>query len=137
MRTRGAARRANGAQTETRREERGAQSPLVSPRINPSPSWISSGLVPCSPPDKPWTYHSYHGNIPSVRSAPWIYAALMETMSPQQGTMGQNRSDSLTGESKALPDNKKVPATPAMHRRHTHGHSCASSHTRFYALIDD
>lgn len=30
----------------------------------------------------------------------------METMSPQQGTMGQNRSDSLTGES-----NKKVPQT--------------------------
>lgn len=25
--------------------------------------------------------------------------------------MGQNRSDSLTGESKALPDNKKVPVT--------------------------
>lgn len=35
----------------------------------------------------------------------------METMSPQQGTMGQNRSDSLTGENKALPDNKKVPVT--------------------------
>lgn len=51
---------------------------------------------------------SYHGNIPSVRSAPWICTALMETMSPQQGTMGQNRSDSLTGESKALTDSKKV-----------------------------
>lgn len=25
--------------------------------------------------------------------------------------MGQNRSDSLTGENKALPDNKKVPVT--------------------------
>lgn len=34
----------------------------------------------------------------------------METMSPQQGTMGQNRSDSLTGESKSLPENKKVPS---------------------------
>lgn len=30
-------------------------------------------------------------------------------MPPQQGAMGQNRSDSLTGEGKALPDNKKVP----------------------------
>lgn len=36
--------------------------------------------------------------------------ALMETMSPQQGTIGQNRSGSLTGNSKfcALPDSKKV-----------------------------
>ncbi|XP_051260346.1 rho GTPase-activating protein 20 [Dicentrarchus labrax] len=41
----------------------------------------------------------------------------METMSPQQGTMGQNRSDSLTGESKALPDNKKKMKTLAQRRQ--------------------
>lgn len=54
---------------------------------------------------------SWEYRLQSVRSAPWIYTALMETMSPQQGTMGQNRSDSLTGESKAPQDNKKVPVT--------------------------
>ncbi|XP_042162573.1 rho GTPase-activating protein 20-like [Oncorhynchus tshawytscha] len=44
--------------------------------------------------------------------------ALMETMSPQQGTFGQNRSGSLTGDSKlcALPDSKKKMKTLA-HRR--------------------
>ncbi|KAF1382879.1 hypothetical protein PFLUV_G00148400 [Perca fluviatilis] len=41
----------------------------------------------------------------------------MENMSPQQGTMGQNRSDSLTGESKALPDNKKKMKTLAQRRQ--------------------
>ncbi|XP_023145687.2 rho GTPase-activating protein 20 [Amphiprion ocellaris] len=41
----------------------------------------------------------------------------METMSPQQGTMGQNRSDSLTGDSKALPDNKKKMKTLAQRRQ--------------------
>nr|XP_033473638.1 rho GTPase-activating protein 20-like [Epinephelus lanceolatus] len=41
----------------------------------------------------------------------------METMSPQQGTMGQNRSDSLTGQSKALPDNKKKMKTLAQRRQ--------------------
>nr|XP_046260288.1 rho GTPase-activating protein 20 [Scatophagus argus] len=41
----------------------------------------------------------------------------METMSPQQGTMGQNRSDSLTGESKTLPDNKKKMKTLAQRRQ--------------------
>ncbi|XP_056245613.1 rho GTPase-activating protein 20-like isoform X2 [Seriola aureovittata] len=41
----------------------------------------------------------------------------METMSPQQGTMGQNRSDSLTGESKALTDNKKKMKTLAQRRQ--------------------
>ncbi|CAK6968529.1 rho GTPase-activating protein 20 [Scomber scombrus] len=41
----------------------------------------------------------------------------METMSPQQGTMGQNRSDSLTGESKAIPDNKKKMKTLAQRRQ--------------------
>ncbi|XP_075887051.1 rho GTPase-activating protein 20 isoform X5 [Nelusetta ayraudi] len=42
----------------------------------------------------------------------------METMSPQQGTMGQNRSDSLTRESKALPaDNKKKMKTLAQRRQ--------------------
>ncbi|XP_044073217.1 LOW QUALITY PROTEIN: rho GTPase-activating protein 20-like [Siniperca chuatsi] len=41
----------------------------------------------------------------------------METMSPQQGTMGQNRSDSLTVESKALPDNKKKMKTLAQRRQ--------------------
>lgn len=53
-----------------------------------------------------WTLRGCDGNIPE----PWIYAALMETMSPQQGTMGENRSDSLTGELKPLPENKKVPS---------------------------
>ncbi|GLD65805.1 rho GTPase-activating protein 20-like protein, partial [Lates japonicus] len=38
-------------------------------------------------------------------------------MSPQQGTMGQNRSDSLTGESKALTDNKKKMKTLAQRRQ--------------------
>ncbi|KAL0963608.1 hypothetical protein UPYG_G00308560 [Umbra pygmaea] len=44
--------------------------------------------------------------------------ALMETMSPQQGTIGQNRSGSLTGGSKlgTLPDSKKQMKTLA-HRR--------------------
>ncbi|KAK1902880.1 Rho GTPase-activating protein 20 [Dissostichus eleginoides] len=42
---------------------------------------------------------------------------LMESMSPQQGTMGQNRSDSLTGEGKALPDNKKKMKTLAQRRQ--------------------
>ncbi|KAI3356063.1 hypothetical protein L3Q82_017327 [Scortum barcoo] len=41
----------------------------------------------------------------------------METMSPQQGTMGQNRSDSLTGDSKVLPDNKKKMKTLAQRRQ--------------------
>ncbi|XP_069569465.1 rho GTPase-activating protein 20 [Brachyistius frenatus] len=41
----------------------------------------------------------------------------METMSPQQGTMGQNRSESLTGESKALSDNKKKMKTLAQRRQ--------------------
>ncbi|XP_070832492.1 rho GTPase-activating protein 20 [Chaetodon trifascialis] len=41
----------------------------------------------------------------------------METMSPQQGTMGQNRSDSLTGESKTPPDNKKKMKTLAQRRQ--------------------
>ncbi|XP_070694179.1 rho GTPase-activating protein 20-like [Pempheris klunzingeri] len=40
----------------------------------------------------------------------------METMSPQQGTMGQNRSDSLR-ESKALPDGKKKMKTLAQRRQ--------------------
>ncbi|XP_019956282.2 rho GTPase-activating protein 20-like isoform X2 [Paralichthys olivaceus] len=43
--------------------------------------------------------------------------ALMETMSPQQGTMGQNRSDSLTGESKAPTENKKKMKTLAQRRQ--------------------
>ncbi|KAL3055980.1 hypothetical protein OYC64_018646 [Pagothenia borchgrevinki] len=42
---------------------------------------------------------------------------LMESMSPQQGTMGQNRSDSLTGGGKALPDNKKKMKTLAQRRQ--------------------
>ncbi|KAK5890014.1 hypothetical protein CesoFtcFv8_013585 [Champsocephalus esox] len=41
----------------------------------------------------------------------------MESMSPQQGTMGQNRSDSLTGGGKALPDNKKKMKTLAQRRQ--------------------
>ncbi|KAM9851024.1 rho GTPase-activating protein 20-like [Aulostomus maculatus] len=42
----------------------------------------------------------------------------METMSPQQGTMGQNGTESLTGESKApLPDNKKKMKTLAQRRQ--------------------
>ncbi|XP_041662966.1 rho GTPase-activating protein 20 isoform X2 [Cheilinus undulatus] len=41
----------------------------------------------------------------------------MEIMSPQQGTMGQKRSDSLTGDSKALPDNKKKMKTLAQRRQ--------------------
>ncbi|XP_029315563.1 rho GTPase-activating protein 20 [Cottoperca gobio] len=41
----------------------------------------------------------------------------METMSPQQGTMGQNRSDSLTGENKTLTDNKKKMKTLAQRRQ--------------------
>ncbi|KAM9804605.1 rho GTPase-activating protein 20 [Neosynchiropus ocellatus] len=41
----------------------------------------------------------------------------MENMSPQQGTMGQNRTDSLTGESKAPPDNKKKMKTLAQRRQ--------------------
>ncbi|XP_074550283.1 rho GTPase-activating protein 20-like isoform X2 [Halichoeres trimaculatus] len=40
----------------------------------------------------------------------------MERMSPQ-GTMGQKRSDSLTGDSKALPDNKKKMKTLAQRRQ--------------------
>ena len=36
----------------------------------------------------------------------------METMSPQQGTVGQRGSEPLTGDSKPLPDNKKVRAPP-------------------------
>ncbi|TNN03599.1 hypothetical protein fugu_000628 [Takifugu bimaculatus] len=38
-------------------------------------------------------------------------------MSPQQGTMGQNRSDSLTGEIKSLPENKKKMKTLAQRRQ--------------------
>ncbi|KAK5860726.1 hypothetical protein PBY51_022187 [Eleginops maclovinus] len=38
-------------------------------------------------------------------------------MSPQQGTMRQNRSDSLTEEGKALPDNKKKMKTLAQRRQ--------------------
>lgn len=45
----------------------------------------------------------------------------MESMSPQQGTMGQNRSDSLTAESKSLPENKKVPS----------GHVCSAGAVSF------
>ncbi|KAM3862447.1 rho GTPase-activating protein 20-like [Diretmus argenteus] len=41
----------------------------------------------------------------------------METMSPQQGTMEQNRSDSLTGQNKALPDSKKKMKTLAQRRQ--------------------
>ncbi|XP_072253564.1 rho GTPase-activating protein 20 [Leuresthes tenuis] len=41
----------------------------------------------------------------------------METMSPKQGTMGQNRSESLTGESKPSPDNKKKMKTLAQRRQ--------------------
>ncbi|CAJ1079088.1 rho GTPase-activating protein 20-like isoform X2 [Xyrichtys novacula] len=41
----------------------------------------------------------------------------MEIMSPQQGTMGQKRSDSLTGDSKALPENKKKMKTLAQRRQ--------------------
>lgn len=80
--------------------------------LNARLPWILPGSVSCSPPDKLRTKHSYHGNTVSGRSDPWIYTVLMETMSPQQGTMGQNRSDSLTGDSKAPSDNKKVPVTP-------------------------
>lgn len=80
--------------------------------LNTSVPWILLGSVSCSPPDKLRTQHSYHGNTLSERSDPWIYTVLMETMSPQQGTMGQNRSDSLTGDSKAPSDNKKVPVAP-------------------------
>lgn len=79
--------------------------------LNTSLPWILLGSVSCSPPDKLRTQNSYHGNTLSERSDPWIYTVLMETMSPQQGTMGQNRSDSLTGDSKAPSDNKKVPVT--------------------------
>uniref|UniRef100_A0A673B285 Rho GTPase-activating protein 20 n=1 Tax=Sphaeramia orbicularis TaxID=375764 RepID=A0A673B285_9TELE len=41
----------------------------------------------------------------------------METMSPHEGTMGQNRSDSLTGDSKTPPDNKKKMKTLAQRRQ--------------------
>uniref|UniRef100_A0A1A7YGE1 Rho GTPase-activating protein 20 n=1 Tax=Iconisemion striatum TaxID=60296 RepID=A0A1A7YGE1_9TELE len=41
----------------------------------------------------------------------------MESMSPQQGTMGQNRSESLTGESKPTPDSKKKMKTLAQRRQ--------------------
>ncbi|CAN9497657.1 unnamed protein product [Ophioblennius macclurei] len=41
----------------------------------------------------------------------------MESMSPQQGSMGQNRSDSLTGEGKTLHDNKKKMKTLAQRRQ--------------------
>ncbi|KAM6934960.1 rho GTPase-activating protein 20-like [Xenentodon cancila] len=41
----------------------------------------------------------------------------METMSPQQGTMGQNRSESLTGDGKPLPDNKKKMKSLAQRRQ--------------------
>lgn len=82
---------------------------------SPPPPWIHTGSACRSLPDKLWKLKkrklSHHGNTQRLRSEPWIYSVLMETMSPQQGTMGQNRSDSLTRESKALPaDNKKVPA---------------------------
>ncbi|XP_014900544.1 rho GTPase-activating protein 20-like isoform X2 [Poecilia latipinna] len=46
-----------------------------------------------------------------------MYTALMESMSPQQGSMGQNRSDSLTGDGKPLPDNKKKMKTLAQRRQ--------------------
>ncbi|XP_038158575.1 rho GTPase-activating protein 20 isoform X2 [Cyprinodon tularosa] len=46
-----------------------------------------------------------------------MYPALMESMSPQQGSMGQNRSDSLTGDSKAVPENKKKMKTLAQRRQ--------------------
>lgn len=101
-----AALRANSAQRETHRQKRAVTSFHTSDQT--SPSWIRFWLALPSPPDKLLDLLTYHGNIPWVRSDPWIYTALMEIMSPQQGTMGQNRSDSLTGESKALPDSKKV-----------------------------
>ncbi|XP_068602744.1 rho GTPase-activating protein 20-like [Brachionichthys hirsutus] len=41
----------------------------------------------------------------------------MENMSPQQGTMGQTRSDSVAGERKAPPDNKKKMKTLAQRRQ--------------------
>lgn len=98
-----AALRANSAQRDTQTEASSLTSFHTSDLT--SPSWLALS----SPPDKLLDLLTYHGNIPWVRSDPWIYTALMEIMSPQQGTMGQNRSDSLTGESKALPDSKKVP----------------------------
>lgn len=94
--------------TETHRADALHRIPLFFLRISPSPSWMLARRLHRSPADKLWTYRSCHGNILYARLDPWIYAALMETMSPQQDTMGQKRSDSLTGESKALPDNKKV-----------------------------
>lgn len=102
-----AALRANSAQRDTQTEASSLTSLHTSDQT--SPSWIRFWLALSSPPDKLLDLLTYHGNIPWVRSDPWIYTALMEIMSPQQGTMGQNRSDSLTGESKALPDSKKVP----------------------------
>lgn len=101
-----AALRANSAQRETHRQKRAVTSFHTSDQT--SPSWVRFWLALPSPPDKLLDLLTYHGNIPWVCSDPWIYTALMEIMSPQQGTMGQNRSDSLTGESKALPDSKKV-----------------------------
>ncbi|XP_024142832.1 rho GTPase-activating protein 20 [Oryzias melastigma] len=41
----------------------------------------------------------------------------METMTPLQGTMGQNRSESLTGDTKYLPDSKKKMKTLAQRRQ--------------------
>uniref|UniRef100_A0A8C7XDG0 Rho GTPase-activating protein 20 n=1 Tax=Oryzias sinensis TaxID=183150 RepID=A0A8C7XDG0_9TELE len=41
----------------------------------------------------------------------------METMTPLQGTMGQQRSESLTGENKYLPENKKKMKTLAQRRQ--------------------
>uniref|UniRef100_H3DE14 Ras-associating domain-containing protein n=1 Tax=Tetraodon nigroviridis TaxID=99883 RepID=H3DE14_TETNG len=41
----------------------------------------------------------------------------MEAMSPQQGAMGQNRTDPLAGEGKTLPDNKKKMKTLAQRRQ--------------------
>lgn len=92
-------------ETHTRSEaERGDRCARFS-SCSSSSAWIL--------PDKRWIYNvHYHGNITAGALDPVdSITALMETMSPQEGTMGQNRSDSLTGESKALPDNKKVPVT--------------------------
>ena len=107
------------------RTHAGGSSPGGSSSCSPA-SWALLGLALGSSPDKRWTYlRSYHGNIPSVRSAPWMCTALMETMSPQQGTMGQNRSDSLTGESKAPTENKKVTAARLCWWSGGHSASCA------------
>ncbi|MEQ2208256.1 hypothetical protein XENOCAPTIV_009003 [Xenoophorus captivus] len=46
-----------------------------------------------------------------------MYTALMESMSPQQWSMGQNRSDSLTGDGKVLLENKKKMKTLAQRRQ--------------------